>query len=334
MDLRKWMFSAYLLVTAHQAQTTEMDKPIDLPARDAPSRALKKYLDSLSQGSRRTTKIALNRVARFAGESRSAEDVAWESLENEHLLEVRTKLKEKCASPATANASIAAIKGLLKHAWEQGLMTADAYLEAIKGFRSLRLTQRPSNRQLTLREIRALVRNCTNDDTSTGRRDAALIALLAGAGLRRSEAAGVSKGDYDPDEESIQVSGPAGKERKAYLMRGAARLVNAWLHERGPESGPLLLKVDPTGEIVRPASGISEQTVMKRVVVRGERANVPGARPKDLTRAYAESLLAAGADIPSVQTAAGHATMTTTARHDPATRSDIRKTARLARLPR
>jgi integrase len=57
--------------------------------------------------------------------------------------------------------------------------------------RNLRGSRLPRGRALPPEEIRALFDSCEADDSSIGVRDAAMLAVILGCGLRRSEAVGL-----------------------------------------------------------------------------------------------------------------------------------------------
>jgi site-specific recombinase XerD len=89
-------------------------------------------------------------------------------------------------SPATVNRMLCALRRVLKEAQRLGLISADDYATAV----DLKRVQGDSplrGRLLKPSEIAALLSDCKNDQTLIGKRDAALIAILSGSGLRRSE---------------------------------------------------------------------------------------------------------------------------------------------------
>jgi SAM-dependent methyltransferase len=153
------------------------------------------YLASLGQGSRQTMRTALNTIGELLGVGavRDADGrdmrclvVPWASLRYQHTAAVRAALQERYA-PATANKLLAALRRVLKEARRLGQISADDNDRAadIKSIRAQRL---PRGRALADTEIAALLRACAEEDTPAGARDAALIALLRGTGMRRAEA--------------------------------------------------------------------------------------------------------------------------------------------------
>ena len=64
-------------------------------------------------------------------------------------------------------------------------------------------------------EVRRLFELCGEGDTPAGARDAALLALLYGCGLRRSEAVALTRDDYAKGTVTVRT-GEGRKERLVY----------------------------------------------------------------------------------------------------------------------
>jgi len=279
----------------------------------APQNPAAVYLSSLGLGSRRAQACALETLARIASSGRcGAEDLPWHELRYQHTQAIRAHLADRFA-PATANRHLAALRGALREAWRLGLLGVEAYqraadLEPIRGQRI------PSGRALEVGEIRRLFGACEGDASPAGARDAALFALLYGAGLRRAEAAALEVADYDPATGGLRIDGKGSKERMAYVDGGARRAIERWLLVRGGAPGALLCPVDRCGRLE--IRGISEQAIFAACRRRADEAGIEAFSPHDLRRSFVSDLLDAGADLPSVQKLAGHANPATTLRYD------------------
>jgi integrase len=272
------------------------------------------YLARLAPGSRRTMRQALATIAEILSNGRDdVETLAWSMIRYQHAQAVRTVLLERYA-PATANKMLAALRGVLRECWRLGLMSADDYrraadLEAVRG------TTLPRGRALSAGELRALFEACAADPTPAGRRDAALLALLYGGGLRRSEIVALDVDDYASRTGELRIrQGKGRKERLVYASNGAGQALEAWLQVRGVDPGPLFVPVDKAGRIV--LRRLTDQVVAKALRKRAKAAGVTAFSPHDLRRTFISDLLDAGADICTVQGLAGHANVQTTARYD------------------
>ena len=101
--------------------------PQSLPAEENPVAV---YLASLSPGSRRTMRGALEMMARLLSGGRAdALSLDWGALRYGHTSAVRAALDDKYA-PAMANKCLAALRGVLKAAWRLGQMPTDEYQRA------------------------------------------------------------------------------------------------------------------------------------------------------------------------------------------------------------
>src|SRR5262245_1433831 len=154
------------------------------------------YLARLAPGSRRAMAQALAVIAGLLSHGRAdAESLPWHRVRYQHAQAVRSALEARY-SPSAGNKILSALRGVLTEAFRLGLMTGEDYHRAVaiggfKGPTPLR------GRALKPGEISALLDVC-DATTAQGARDVALLALLYGAGLRRSEAVALQLTDYDP----------------------------------------------------------------------------------------------------------------------------------------
>jgi len=287
------------------------------------------YLARLAPGSRRTMAQALHLVADLFGQT--PETMHWAALRYQHTQAVRTKLAETRA-PGGVNRILAAVRGVLKEAWRLGLMDAESYHSAtdLPGVRGERL---PRGRALTRRELQKLFQTCANDESPAGRRDAALIAVLYGAGLRRSEAVALDLSDYNPDTAELRVRhGKGQKARIGYATNGVKLALDAWIAVRGSDAGPLFW---PAGGRGRPLVNrrMTDQAVLLLLRRRAKQARVQRFTPHDLRRSFISDLLDSGADMVTVQKLAGHANVETMARYDRRGEEAKRRAAELLHVP-
>ncbi len=271
------------------------------------------YLLRLAPGSRRTMRRALDTIAATLTDGRDdALELPWPELRYQHTAAVRAILAARYA-PATANKMLAALRGVLKEAWRLGLMDGGDYQRAVDlpGVRGGTL---PRGRALTPCEIRALFAVCA-DGSPAGVRDAALLAVLYGGGLRRAECVSLDMSDYHPATGALTVRhGKGEKARIVYLTGGGGEALAAWLALRGEAAGPLFLPINKGGRLTH--RRMTDQAVLAILRRRALKAGVGHFSPHDLRRTCISDLLDAGADIATVQKLAGHASVATTGRYD------------------
>lgn len=250
----------------------------------------------------------------LAGEDADPDTLPWSALRYHHTEALRQLLAERYA-PATANRHLAALRGVLKVAHRLGQMSAEDYQSAaaVEGIKGTRL---PAGRALQPGELRALFIACAADtNRAAGARDAALLAVLYGAGLRRGEAVALDLDDYDRETGQMLVrAGKGNRDRLVYASTGSREALEAWLQVRGLGAGPLFCPVNKGGRVVM--RRMTPPAVRRRTQVRATDASLKAFTPHDLRRTFVGDLLDAGADIVTVQHLAGHSTIATTSRYD------------------
>lgn len=287
------------------------------------------YLASLASSSRSAQGGALRDLARFFGGVDRPERFDWHRVTYEQATGARSWLAEKYAVN-TANRYLSALRGVLKQAFRLGLMSEEAYSRASQ-VDNIRGSNETAGRALERGELAALFAAC-DATTTLGARNAAMLGLLYGAGLRRAEVVKLDLADLDEPARRVTVRrGKGRKTRWAYLPSGAAAAMRAWLRIRGREPGPLLLPTHGGRIGVR---GLHHRRMCPdavRLALRGvaKRAAVAACSPHDFRRTFVGDLLDAGEDLSTVQRLAGHSNANTTARYD---RRPERRRARAAEL--
>jgi integrase len=240
------------------------------------------YIAQLGPGSRRTMTEALQKIARLASDGHcDMHTLPWHKLRSEHASSLREHLAEQLA-PATANKHLAALRGVLKQAWQLEMISADEYQAAI----DLPTVHGPSPRKartLDSEELHSLSAACERDRSPAGARDAALFALLFGAGLRRAEVAAMDLSDYDRRTSTICVRGSGTRPTRRFSV-GPNELMalDAWIVRRGLAAGPLFNPVNKGGRIE--IRRLSEQAIYVACHKRSAEAGLPPVSPEDLRR--------------------------------------------------
>jgi integrase/recombinase XerC len=149
-------------------------------------------------------------------------------------------------------------------------------------------------------------------------RDRAIFELLYGCGLRVSELAGIDLDDLDRSERWLRVRGKGRKERQVPLPGKAAEALERYLAER---------------PVVRDQRAVFLNHRRGRLTDRGVRGLVKfyseylagdsSIHPHSFRHAYATHLLAAGADLRSIQELLGHARLSTTQKYTQVSLTDL-----------
>jgi site-specific recombinase XerD len=290
------------------------------------------YLVSLrTDTGRRTMRQVLNLCANLlSGGEADALTFPWHTLRYQHMVAVSNRLAQTY-KPATVNKALAALRGVLRAAWQLGQMSAEDYQKAASA-RGVKADTLPAGRELSQGEITALLTVCERDPSPAGVRDAAIIALMYACGLRRAEVVALDLADYDATTGRLVINGKGGKERTAWLVNGAARAMSAWLAVRGDTPGALFVAINKAGRFPR-FTRMTAKTIYKMLAKRSKQAGVARFSPHDLRRTFISDLLDAGADIVVVSKLAGHTNVATTARYDRRPEEAKRKAACLLHVP-
>jgi integrase/recombinase XerC len=199
--------------------------------------------------------------------------------------------------------ALAAIRSFYRFLAREGILEN----AASKGVRSPRLPRRLPRPLAQSDAARALALARQNDVDWIGARDAALLTLLYGAGLRISEALSLRRGDV-PLGETLTILGKGRKERSVPVLPVVASAVSAYvplIPFVGAPSAPLF--VSRRG---LPMSAREAQALMQRL--RGALGLSEKATPHALRHSFATHLLQGGGDLRSVQELLGHASLSTT----------------------
>jgi integrase/recombinase XerC len=210
---------------------------------------------------------------------------------------------------------LSAIRTFLKFLRTQGLIRRDVGLLVPSPKAETRLP-----RFFKIEEMKELV-EAPDLSTWLGKRDRALFELLYGSGLRVSEAVGLDLGDVDLAQGWVRVLGKGSKERTVPFGSAAREAIETYLAARprtvanpkavandSANSNPLFINYQGTRLTAR-----SVARVLAKHLVRI--ASAKTLSPHGLRHSFATHLLAAGADLRTIQELLGHARLSTTQRY-------------------
>ncbi|HHZ10825.1 MAG TPA: tyrosine recombinase XerC [Rhizobiales bacterium] len=210
------------------------------------------------------------------------------------------------AGARTLGRGLAGIRSLLRFLERRGLVNA-AGAVALRSPRQPKSLPKPLTADDARRVVSAEVQSA--EEPWIAARNAAVLTLLYGSGLRISEALGLSGEDFSGNgAQTLRVTGKGGKTRLVPVLPVAAAAVAEYRRLcpyhvgpkerlfRGARGGPL----DPA--IV--------QREMRRL--RSALALPETATPHALRHSFATHLLARGGDLRAIQELLGHASLSTT----------------------
>ncbi len=136
-------------------------------------------------------------------------------------------------------------------------------------------------------------------------RDAAILELFYSSGLRLAELAALDVRDIDTFNETVRVLGKGSKERVVPVGEPALQAIQEYRQRARVTSGPLFLSK------LRKRLGPASIWALVKKYLRLAEIPIP-ASPHKLRHSFATHLLDAGADLRSVQSLLGHASLSTT----------------------
>jgi site-specific recombinase XerD len=149
-------------------------------------------------------------------------------------------------------------------------------------------------------------------------RDAAILELFYSCGLRISELLALDVKDVDFIGETVKVMGKGSKERIVPVGGPAVNAIQRYRQQAAVTSGPLFLSKRRTR--------ITQQSVDLLLRKYLKHSGIPFAiSPHKLRHSFATHLLDAGADLRSVQTLLGHASLSTTQIYTHVTRERLKQ---------
>jgi integrase/recombinase XerC len=210
------------------------------------------------------------------------------------------------AGARTLGRGLAGVRSLLRHLDRQGLASA-------AGVAALRSPRQPKSLPKPL-AARDAVRVVDFDEQVAeepwiAARDAAVLTLLYGCGLRISEALAIRAGDLATDTTTVlRVTGKGGKTRIVPVIPAAR---DAVMDYRRLCIWPL----DPDGPLFRGARGgpLAPEIIQRAMRrMRGSLGLADTATPHALRHSFATHLLGRGGDLRAIQELLGHASLSTT----------------------
>jgi site-specific recombinase XerD len=168
---------------------------------------------------------------------------------------------------------------------------------------------------LSVKQAQALL-NAPDVSTRKGLRDRAILALLLGCGLRRSEVAALKVGHTQQRDGRwcvVDMVGKHGRIRTVPMPTWVKVAVDAWTSVAGITDGQVFRPVN-RGDQVQ-GTALSEKVVWQLLQPYAVATGVAGIAPHDLRRSCAKLCRAAGGELEQIQMLLGHASIQTTERY-------------------
>lgn len=221
--------------------------------------------------------------------------------------EISAFLLRECErlSVGSAKGRVAELRALLRFLYVEGL-TERALATAVPPVAGWREVGLP--RAISTAQVRRLLAGCDRSD-AMGRRDLAMLTLLARLGLRSVEIARLEIGDIDWAEGEILVRGKARRRERLPLPQEVGEALVAYLREGRPRTEARQVFLTCRAP-VRPIRPDLVSDVVRRACLRADIAPVGAHR---LRHALASEMLRQGASLVEISQVLRHRDLATTA---------------------
>lgn len=226
-------------------------------------------------------------------------------------------------SPQNVNQQLNAIRFYVRNLAERGQMLIEQ-AEMVCRVKGLKVKGRKLGNWLSVAEAEKIL-NVPDVSTPIGLRDRAILGLLIGAGLRRSEAAGLQRQRIERRDGRwvlVGVAGKHGRTRNIPIADWIKALVDVWAQRASIESGYLFRAVywnEKAQRLRLNPDPLTPNSLFYVVQRYGMRADMPRLAPHDCRRTFARLAFEGDAPLAQIQLALGHANQITTERYINAT---------------
>jgi integrase/recombinase XerD len=245
----------------------------------------------------------------------------WSLVRYSEVMGFLSQSQEQGLAPRSRARLLSALRGFFK------FMVRDGHLREspVANLASPRLRrQLPS--VLSVAEVERILAR-PNPELPLGQRDAAMLEILYGTGLRVSELVALTLGRVNLEVGFLVVLGKGSKERIVPAGEAATEAVRSYLKE----SRPRLLKgrMTETLFVTNRGGAMTRQGFWKLLKKYGREAGLKKKlTPHILRHSFATHLLERGADLRSVQMMLGHADISTTQLYTHVARERLREVHR------
>jgi integrase len=226
----------------------------------------------------------------------------------------RASLEARGLGSSSISVRLSAIRKLAAEAADNDLLPPEvaAGIGRVKGVKAIGV--RIGN-WLSLRQAQDLLR-APDIATLRGRRDRAILAVLLGCGLRRSEVAALTFAHIQQRDGRwciVDLVGKHGRVRTTPMPMWVKVAIDAWSSAAALINGSVFRRVNRGGRVE--GEHLGEKVAWQMLRRYAWATGVPGLAPHDLRRTCAKLCRAAGGELEQIQLLLGHASVQTTERY-------------------
>lgn len=226
----------------------------------------------------------------------------------------RMHLEFRGLAANTINQQLAAVRRLAYEAADSGLLSPElaAGISRVKGVKQLGFR---SGNWLTVEQCSEVLEHASGRSLRA-KRDYAMLAMLFGCGLRRSELVGLQLDEVQVRQGHwavVDLIGKGGHIRTVPIPAWVKGALDEWATQAGITQGRIFRAVSRMGKVW--GHGVSQNVVWYVVKTCCERAGLQHIAPHDLRRTCAKLCHSSGGELEQIQFLLGHASVQTTERY-------------------
>jgi site-specific recombinase XerD len=226
----------------------------------------------------------------------------------------RASLEARGLGSSSIIIRMSAIRKLAAEAADNGLI-APELAAGIARVKSVKSTGIRVGNWLSLKQAQALL-SAPDISTVKGLRDRAILAVLLGCGLRRSEVAALTFAHVQQRDGRwciVDLKGKHGRVLTMPMPTWVKVAIDAWTSAAGLADGSVFRPVNRADRVA--GERLGEKVVWQMLQQYAATVGVPGIAPHDLRRTCAKLCRAAGGELEQIQLLLGHASVQTTERY-------------------
>ncbi len=223
---------------------------------------------------------------------------------------------ERGLAPASVNVRLSAIRKLATEAAENGLLDRNI-AQGIVSLPGVRQAGTRAGNWLTREQARDLLGR-PDIQTRAGQRDRAMLAVLLGCGLRRSELAALEYRHIQQRDGRwvfLDLVGKGRRIRTVAIPPFVKVAIDDWSRAARLSAGPLFRRVRDRQYPHQTPAALSERMVWHIVMKYARELGIEQLAPHDLRRTCAKLCRASGGELEQIQFLLGHASIQTTERY-------------------
>jgi site-specific recombinase XerD len=257
--------------------------------------------------------------SRRAYERHLREFITWYSDNTQPLCKATVQryaaqLRESGLSAATINQRLSAIRKLATEASDNGALDPQI-ANGIRAVKGIRREGTRSGNWLAKQQAQQLL-NAPDINTLKGLRDRAILALLFGCGLRRTEAARLTFDRIQQREGRwvlIDIIGKRNKVRSVPMPAWTKAAIDEYAVQTELREGNVFRPVNKGGRAT--GERITPQAIYNLVIEYAQALGFTNVAPHDLRRTFAKLAHKGGSGLDQIQLSLGHSSIQTTERY-------------------